>query len=303
KSVIKQPLQVTQNTHLLQYSKFLTPYACLKLEVQLEVIEKVEIMEVLQNNIVVKCYSYENLIVSPTECTCRFRVGMGLPCRHIFKVREYFKQPLFSEGLCIERWHASYYAKNQRLLSQIKFNTYLKHPDTSECSTQNLDNCIDQNFENCIDQNVDNPDTSECSNQNVDNCIDQNFENCSNQNLDNPDTSECSNQNVDNCIDQNFENCIDQNVDNCNDQNLDGMSGNEDHVTHLPKKSLKNLSKDGKFKLARLQTDELCDKLSLLSVDEYEEKYERLIKICSEIIWDDKFWKSKAMKMLILLQK
>ena len=42
---------------------------------------------------------------------------MGLPCRHIFKLRSYLCLPLFNAELVNERWKVEYY----KTLSHIKF--------------------------------------------------------------------------------------------------------------------------------------------------------------------------------------
>ena len=48
------------------------------------------------------------LVVSPASWTCKFRVTMQLPCRHMFAVRGEAKMDLFCMDLAAERWSMSY---------------------------------------------------------------------------------------------------------------------------------------------------------------------------------------------------
>ncbi|KAH0821101.1 hypothetical protein GEV33_001690 [Tenebrio molitor] len=53
----------------------------------------------------------------PTDCSCNFKAGMLLPCRHIFAIRTHLKLPLFSEELVNKRWTLDYYKTYQRRLA------------------------------------------------------------------------------------------------------------------------------------------------------------------------------------------
>jgi zinc finger SWIM domain-containing protein 3 len=53
----------------------------------------------------------------PTDCSCNFKAGMLLPCRHIFAIRTHLKLPLFSEELVNKRWTLDYYKTCQRRLA------------------------------------------------------------------------------------------------------------------------------------------------------------------------------------------
>ncbi|CAL4170273.1 unnamed protein product [Meganyctiphanes norvegica] len=217
-TVIKHPLQVTEDIHVAQYSKFLTPYACEKVKEQLELMERVEIKELQDNKVIVGCYSYANLTVSATECSCRFSTGMGLPCRHIFKVRNNFNLPLFAEELCHKRWSARYYAMNQRLLSKFTLNDSLpEHQNNiNESSEENQDNL--------------------------------------------------------------------SHISDENDDNLE--LGN--NITQLPKRKIKYLDQHAKFKQAQLKTNDLCERMSSLGMNEFEKVYDRLVQFC-EHCYDENF--------------
>ena len=142
KLVTKTSTEVVKDVTVATYRKYLTPYACERVEDQLKLREKVEIVEVDQPEqyiVRVNCYSYENLSVSSTECSCRFRTGMSLPCRHIFHVRESFEIPLFSEDLCNPRWTLNYYIDHQRLLSTTGAN------ELQGTSSQNITDNVEIN--------------------------------------------------------------------------------------------------------------------------------------------------------------
>jgi len=50
--------------------------------------------------------------LTPTSCNCSFMRKMGLPCRHLLKLRSFLSMPLFDELLANQRWTRNYYFKN-----------------------------------------------------------------------------------------------------------------------------------------------------------------------------------------------
>ena len=53
------------------------------------------------------------LVGSPASCTCKLRVTMQLPCRHMFAVRGDAKMDLFCMDLAAECWSMSYLTGSQ----------------------------------------------------------------------------------------------------------------------------------------------------------------------------------------------
>ncbi|KAL7294048.1 hypothetical protein TKK_0012522 [Trichogramma kaykai] len=53
-------------------------------------------------------YGVIEYIASVTSCTCINFLSMGLPCKHIFKVRQICELDLFDPNLCITRWTRNY---------------------------------------------------------------------------------------------------------------------------------------------------------------------------------------------------
>ena len=53
-------------------------------------------------------------IVTPESCSCTDYKSMGLPCRHILKIRSIEELDLFHEPLCKKRWTRTYFRNNHR---------------------------------------------------------------------------------------------------------------------------------------------------------------------------------------------
>lgn len=51
---------------------------------------------------------------SISSCGCIFSTSFMLPCRHIFSTRKYFRESLYSEELCAQRWTKKYCVNKQR---------------------------------------------------------------------------------------------------------------------------------------------------------------------------------------------
>ena len=86
-------------------NRCLTPYAAAFVIQQRHLMEKV----VMTGDGVWHLQSNEGeLVVSPASCTCKFRVTMQLPCRHMFAVRGEAKMDLVCMDLAAEQWSMSY---------------------------------------------------------------------------------------------------------------------------------------------------------------------------------------------------
>lgn len=94
------------------YQNFLTPHAFQKVFDQLQRKNFVEEILFLEETKGLVTTSEGLLEVSDTTCECLFNKSMGLPCRHLFKLRSLKKLPLFDEKICLERWTKTYFVKS-----------------------------------------------------------------------------------------------------------------------------------------------------------------------------------------------
>ncbi|XP_065645977.1 uncharacterized protein LOC136076618 [Hydra vulgaris] len=99
------------------YKNFLTTYAFEQVLKQFSLRSEVHLFCDNENHIVKS--SEGMLIVTSDMCGCTFRKSMGLPCHHIFAVRQLLGLNLFEAKLCLERWTMKYYRQHQRV-----FNTF-----------------------------------------------------------------------------------------------------------------------------------------------------------------------------------
>jgi zinc finger SWIM domain-containing protein 3 len=99
------------------YKNILTTYAFEQVLTQFSLRSEVNLSFDNENHIVKS--SEGMLIVTSDSCGCIFRKSMGLPCRHIFAVRQLLGWNLFDAKLCLERWTMRYYRQHQRV-----FNTF-----------------------------------------------------------------------------------------------------------------------------------------------------------------------------------
>ena len=90
----------------IQFTELLMPYAASYVRKQLVLRVKVKIDE--DNGVVCKVFSSSGILsVTDDRCQCSFWLSMGLPCRHIFAVRE--KSPaLYSRVGISPRWTIEY---------------------------------------------------------------------------------------------------------------------------------------------------------------------------------------------------
>jgi len=90
----------------LKYSSLLTKFAFEEIKKKINFLKHIaniiNINEELRQATVVD--STEAVDASVSKCNCRFFESMGLPCAHIFAVRNYFGEDLFHPALCAERW-------------------------------------------------------------------------------------------------------------------------------------------------------------------------------------------------------
>lgn len=91
----------------------LTPFAFDLILPKFESMKQVQIVSVDKLNQTVKIKSREGVIeVSDNKCVCSFVTSLGLPCHHIFKVRQINNMSLY----CPERWSRKYYSTACRVI-------------------------------------------------------------------------------------------------------------------------------------------------------------------------------------------
>ena len=106
-SIITKTTSTDATTQLI--NRCLTPYAAAFVVQQRHLMEKVVMTGDCDPQGIQHIQSSEGeLVVSPVSCTCKFRVTMQLPCRHMFAVRGEAKMDLFCKDLAAERWSMSY---------------------------------------------------------------------------------------------------------------------------------------------------------------------------------------------------
>jgi zinc finger SWIM domain-containing protein 3 len=97
---------------------FLTNEASRMVIKQIEFSKKVKVPSKEDNESCFVISSTEGqLRCDPTDCSCNFKAGMLLPCRHIFTIRTHLKLPLFLEELVNKCWTLDYYKTCQRRLA------------------------------------------------------------------------------------------------------------------------------------------------------------------------------------------
>ncbi|KAF0703489.1 protein FAR-RED IMPAIRED RESPONSE 1-like, partial [Aphis craccivora] len=101
KTIHKLPVINSEIAPIKIYSNILTQFAFNHLEK--EYLASVD----LKNN------SDVNFNVTVLKCSCNFNRNMGLPCRHIFKMRIDNKLDIFDEKLCLPRWTKKYLLETQ----------------------------------------------------------------------------------------------------------------------------------------------------------------------------------------------
>ena len=127
---------------LIEYQKFLTPFAFEHLQKQIESFTKINVLEKLSaSSAVVKSKSLGDVEVHCDSCPCAFFSSMRLPCKHIFSVRNYLKLPLYDESLCATRWTLHYYKTNHRIYGSLESSESNNYYNDDEAVTTELENC------------------------------------------------------------------------------------------------------------------------------------------------------------------
>ncbi|XP_043469776.1 uncharacterized protein LOC122503339 [Leptopilina heterotoma] len=80
--------------------------------------------------------------VTHNKCDCNENLLMGLPCRHIFAVREHLDYSLMDASLCLERWTQKYYMDHERAFEDPKDQPEPSVNITAQKSTSNRNHTL-----------------------------------------------------------------------------------------------------------------------------------------------------------------
>ena len=115
---------------LHQYGNYITPYAFKHIQDQAAFSDKVRIEErTSDNTFLVTKRDQTNVITSPISCQCNYLQRIGLPCRHIFKVRKLLGISRFDESLIVDWWKNSY--ANNGLTTEL--DTAIESDQPEDC--------------------------------------------------------------------------------------------------------------------------------------------------------------------------
>ena len=107
----------------VSYMQHFTPYAYKFVRNQIELFEKVKLIQEDEGFHVES--SEGHIFVTISACECSWK-SMKPPCRHIFAVCSKLGIELFDEILCDKRWSTWYYKENQRIFCD---DASIDHPD------------------------------------------------------------------------------------------------------------------------------------------------------------------------------
>ena len=101
---------LSMDDDLRDYWNFVTPYAFRHIQDQAKFSEMVKVKEELSDDtfLIAKNDQTDVVTVSPVSCQCNYPGRIGLPCRHILKVRQLLSLSRFDETLVLYRWKNIY---------------------------------------------------------------------------------------------------------------------------------------------------------------------------------------------------
>ncbi|OXU16629.1 hypothetical protein TSAR_009246 [Trichomalopsis sarcophagae] len=141
---------------LTAYFNYLSNYAFRFIEDQIDRMKFVENIHFVNKQVALLKSNSGNTkyTVSPILCTCKVFLSMGLPCRHIFKVRLHLSMTLFDENLVNRRWSKEHLKQHRVFFTE-------KEVASSNVDNQNVVTCIASNDLNVLGH-------SDCSDKNKD---------------------------------------------------------------------------------------------------------------------------------------
>ena len=119
-STLKVPVTYHSITDaaLINYMKYLTPYAFRFVAKQMDMKTKVQLANDGNQHYHV-AYNDSSIVVTPATCQCMTWQSMRLPCCHILAARSDLGLNVFTEAHCDRRWSLDYYKSNHRAFSPI----------------------------------------------------------------------------------------------------------------------------------------------------------------------------------------
>lgn len=122
--LIKNSRNFDEGSPEFSYNNLLTSFAFEKVKNQINLSKDCKDLITIEENKYYLANTSEGLInVSPTSCECMFRKSTMLPCRHIFKCRNFLELPLYDESLCLSRWTKM---ECENILEELDMNTTSK---------------------------------------------------------------------------------------------------------------------------------------------------------------------------------
>ena len=129
-----------------QYAQHLTPYAFQFVRTQMDLSNAIKTENVTRKpGQTFEIKSSGDLITATSfSCTCSSAKRMGLPCRHILKVRGIMNLPLFEPTLVNQRWTMAYYEDLAETRFSCDDSTHLDQPHTTVAVAENKQTVLSQ---------------------------------------------------------------------------------------------------------------------------------------------------------------
>ena len=100
---------LSMDDDLRDHGNYVTPYAFRHIQDQAKISKMVEVNKKLSDDtFLIIRHDQTCAIASPVSCQCNYPAKIGLPCRHIFKVRQLLNMSRFDESLVLDRWKNAY---------------------------------------------------------------------------------------------------------------------------------------------------------------------------------------------------
>lgn len=101
------PLSTKDEPHIVPFRKPLTAFAFSKMQSELQNVVAFN-FDQIRADVGVVVNGANAITADINSCDCTFRNVMGLPCKHIVKMRMIKNEPLYDESLCLPRWLRDY---------------------------------------------------------------------------------------------------------------------------------------------------------------------------------------------------
>lgn len=108
------PLSTKDEPHIAPFRKPLTAFAFSKMQSELQNVVGFN-FDQIRADVGVAMNGLNAITADVNNCDCTFRNVMGLPCKHIVKMRMLKGEPLYDESLCLPRWLREYASQTTTL--------------------------------------------------------------------------------------------------------------------------------------------------------------------------------------------